>query len=208
MKLRFYGKKKIYLLVLTLIAIILLIKFGSWGFFSAPQNETYENKLFDRSKVHTVDIQIDDWDYFLENAPKEEYYRCDLVIDGETFQNVGLRAKGNNSKRLTEKYGLDRYSLKVEFDQYNHGSYYGLDKFSLDSSFQDNSYLKSWLTYDMMAFMGVPSSLCSYTWVTVNGDDWGLFLAIEEPEEAFAERNFGTAYGQLYKVQFTRDYTG
>ena len=71
------------------------------------------------------------------------------------------------------------------------GNYYGLDKFSLDASFQDNSYLKTYMAYDMMAFMGVPAPLCSYTWVTVNGEDWGLFLAVEEPEEAFARRNFG-----------------
>ena len=47
---------------------------------------------------------------------------------------------------------------------------------SLDSSFQDNSYLKNYMTYDMMSFMGVPSPLCSYVRVTVNGEDWGLFL--------------------------------
>ena len=63
---------------------------------------------------------------------------------------VGLRAKGSNSRRLTEKYGLDRYSLNVEFDHFAYGSYYGLDKFSQDSSFQDDSYLKAWITYDMM----------------------------------------------------------
>ena len=54
----------------------------------------------------------------------------------------------------------------------------------------------------MMAFMGVPAPLCSYVWVTVNGEDWGLFLAVEEPEEAFARRNFGRQYGKLYKPDY------
>ena len=124
------------------------------------------------------------------------------MIDGEAFSNVGLRAKGNNSLRLTEKYGLDRYSLKIEFDHYQHSSYYGLDKLTLDSSFQDNSYMKTWITYDMMEHMGVPSPLCSYAYVRVNGDDWGLFLAIEEPEEAFVKRNYGNDYGKLYKPDY------
>lgn len=62
--------------------------------------------------------------------------------------------------------------------------------------------MKTLLTYDMMSFMQVPSPLCSYAWVTVNGEDWGLFLALEEPEEAFAERNFGEDYGQLYKPAY------
>ena len=71
---------------------------------------------------------------------------------------MGLRAKGNNSRRLTEEYGLARYSLKLEFDHYvDGGNYHGLDKFSLDASFQDNSYLKTDLVYDMMEYMGVPA---------------------------------------------------
>ena len=35
-------------------------------------------------------------------------------------------------------------------------------KLSLDASFQDNSYLKTWLVYHMMAYMEVPAPLCSY----------------------------------------------
>ena len=128
---------------------------------------------------------------------------CTVEIDGERFHQVGLRAKGNNSLRLTKEYGLCRYSLKLEFDQYvDGGNYYGLDKFSLDASFQDNSYLKTYMVYDMMEFMEVPAPLCSYVWVTVNGEAWGLFLAVEEPEEAFARRNFGRSYGKLYKPDY------
>ena len=73
-------------------------------------------------------------------------------------------------------------------DHFKEGqTYYGLDKFSLDASFQDNSYLKNYIAYDMMEYMGVPSPLCSYVWVTVNGNPHGLFLAVEEPEEALPE---------------------
>ena len=77
-----------------------------------------------------------------------------------------------------------------------------MDKLSLDASFQDNSYLKNYIAYDMMEYMEVPSPLCSYAWVTVNGKPHGLFLAVEEPEEAFAKRNFGPGYGQLYKPDY------
>ena len=175
-------------------------KLGITPVSSVPE---YSVRIFDDSYVHHIDIQIDDWDKFLEEAPEEEYTECDVEIDGELFTSIGLRAKGNNSRRLVEEYGLDRYSLKIEFDHFQEGNtYYGLDKMSLDSSFQDNSYLKNYMTYDMMSFMGVPSPLCGYVRVTVNGEDWGLFLAVEEPEEAFARRNFGADYGMLYKPDY------
>lgn len=194
------------IVVIASLALLLLVFFISnkaQGLTTSVDKAGYETRLFDHSKVHTVDIIIDDWDGFLKNAD-ENYSPCTIVIDSETFTNIGLRIKGNNSRRLTEKYGLNRYSLKIEFDHYfNKNYYYGLDKFSLDSSFQDNSYMKTWITYDMMKHMGVPTPLCSYTWVTVNSEDWGLFLAIEEPEEAFAERVFDTDHGQLYKPDYT-----
>ena len=194
----------IVVMVLAVIAALLFMNGKAFGLTAASSTPGYETRLFDKSKVHTIDILMDDWDAFLETAAEEEYTSCTLVIDGETFSNIGLRAKGNNSRRLTERYGLDRYSLKIEFDHYQSGTYHGLDKFSLDSSFQDNSYMKSWITYDMMNHMDVPTPLCSWVWVRVNGEDWGLFLAIEEPEEAFAKRSFGNAYGQLYKPDYKK----
>ena len=187
------------------LALTGLLFFGeALGLQPSSAAPEYASRLFDDGRVHTVDLRVEDWAAFLENAPEEEYIPCAAVIDGEEFYQVGLRAKGNNSLRLTEEYGLSRYnSMKLEFDHYvDGGNYHGLDKLSLDASFQDNSYLKTWLVYHMMAYMEVPAPLCSYAWVTVNGAPWGLFLAIEEPEEAFARRNFGPDHGQLYKPDY------
>ena len=186
------------------LALTGLLFFGeALGLQPASAAPEYSYRLFDDSRVHTVDIQAEDWAQFIAEAPEEEYIPCTVSVDGEEFRQVGLRAKGNNSRRLTEEYGLSRYSLKLEFDHFQDGStYYGLDKLSLDSSYQDNSYLKNYLAYDMMEYMGVPSPLTSYVWVTVNGEDWGLFLAVEEPEESFARRNYGADHGQLYKPDY------
>ena len=186
------------------LALTGLLFFGErLGMQAASAAPEYAARLFDGGRVHTVELQVEDWAQFLADAPEEAYIPCTAVIDGEAFHQVGLRAKGNNSLRLTEEYGLSRYSLKLEFDHYvDGGSYHGLDKFSLDASFQDNTYLKSYLVYDMMDFMRVSAPLRSFVWVTVNGFPWGLFLAIEEPEEAFARRNFGADHGQLYKPDY------
>ena len=59
--------------------------------------------------------------------------------------------------------------------------------------------MKDYLVYQMMADMGVASPLCSYVYITVNGQDWGLYLAVEGVEESFLQRNYGKDYGELYK---------
>ena len=114
----------------VLLTVVLL--FGDFfGITRASASPEYAGRLFDAERVHTIDILLDGWDAFLETAAEEEYTPCSVVIDGEEFPRVGLRAKGNNSRRLTAEYGLDRYSLKIEFDHYQPGNYYyGLDKLS------------------------------------------------------------------------------
>lgn len=202
MKGRYVDRICILAMAGTLAITLLFMNGASLGLKTASAAPGYEKRLFDKTRVHRIDIIMDSWDTLLEDAEEEKYYNASVIIDGERFANTAIRTKGNNSLRLTKRYGHDRYSLKLEFDHYTEGSYYGLDKFSLDSSFQDNSYMKTWIAMDMMDFMGVPAPLCSYTWVTVNGEDRGLFLAVEEPEEAFARRNYGSGYGQLYKPDY------
>ena len=71
-------------------------------------------------------------------------------------------------------YGNDRYSFKIEFDHYDSTiSYHGLDKLSLNNIIQDNTYMKDYLTYQMMGYFGVDAHLCSYVYITVNGGGLG-----------------------------------
>ncbi len=160
----------------------------------------YEAKIFDTSTVHTIDIIMEDWDTFLENCTDEKYVDCTVIIDGDTFRNVAIRAKGNTSLSSVASYGNNRYSFKIEFDHYdNANTYYGLDKICLNNIIQDNTYMKDYLTYQLMLSYDVNAPLCSYTYITVNGEDWGLYLAVEAVEEAFLQRNYGYDYGNLYK---------
>ena len=184
-------------------AVVLAILFtvaASSGWLEAKSIVGYENRLFDTSRVHTIDIVMDDWDSFIQTATAEEYSSCTIVVDGEKYSNVGIRAKGNSSLSSVAAYGNDRYSLKVEFDQYRSGSsYYGLDKISLNNLIYDSTYMKDYLTYQMMNHVGVTSPLSSFVYITVNGEEWGLYLAVEGIEEGFLQRNYGTDYGTLYK---------
>lgn len=188
-------------------AALLALVFTAGLFAAAPtavqamgQVMGYEDRLFDTTRVHTIDIVMDDWDGFLETCENEEYTACSVIIDGEACQNVGLRAKGNTSLSQVSAMDSDRYSFKVEFDQYEKGkSYHGLDKLCLNNLIQDATMMKDCLSYRLMAAFGVAAPLCSFAYLTVNGEDWGLYLAVEAVEESFLQRNYGSSYGQLYK---------
>lgn len=185
------------------LALVLTFVFMNGEAFGIQASDTvmgYEARLFDTGKVHTIDIVMDDWDSFIEGCEDEEYEACSVVIDGEAYKNVGLRAKGNTSLSSVSAMGSSRYSFKIEFDHYDSTkSYYGLDKLSLNNLIQDTTYMKDYVTYQLMAQFGVDAPLCSYVYITVNGEDWGLYLAVEGVEDAFLQRSYGTDYGELYK---------
>lgn len=187
-------------IVLAVILTLLFMNGEHFGIQPSSKTKGYETRLFDTTTVHTIDIIMDDWDGFLETCTNEEYSLCSVVIDNEAYQNVGIRAKGNTSLTQVASYGNDRYSFKIEFDHYDSTkNYYGLDKLSLNNIIQDNTFMKDYLTYQMMGYFGADAPLCSFVSISVNGENWGLYLAVEGVEEAFLERNYGRDYGELYK---------
>lgn len=197
---KYFDKICYVVIVFTLIVTILFMNGENFGVQKASTVMGYEKALFNTSSVHSINIVMDDWDDFIENCTSEKYYKCTVIIDNEAYKNVAIRGKGNTSLTQVKNYDNNRYSFKIEFDHYdNSNTYHGLDKLCLNNIIQDNTYMKDYLTYQMMNKMGVASPLCSYAYITVNGDDWGLYLAVEGIEESFLQRNYGKNYGDLYK---------
>lgn len=191
--------------IVTCLMCIFLFKHEVLGIVPVTHVSEYAEKLFDQNTVSTIDIQMDpkEWQNMLDNALQEEYVKCDVVINGETIYNVGIRPKGNTSlTQVANDPNTDRVSFKFEFDHYVKGqTYYGLDKLVVNNMYADATYMKEYLSYDLMDYMGIKTPLYAFTSITVNGEPWGLYLALEALEESFAIRNYGADYGKLYKPE-------
>ena len=163
----------------------------------------YESALFDTDEIITVDIKMDeaDWNNMLKNASSEEYYCCDVTVNGRTVKNVAIRPKGNTSlSAIAMDPDTDRFSLKLEFDHYVKGqTCFGLDKLILNNNYADATNMKEAIVYDMFQYLGAEASLYNYAKVSVNGEYWGVYLALEAVEDSFMLCNFGTQDGELYK---------
>lgn len=165
----------------------------------------YETVLFDNDSIISINILIDDddWNEMLQNAISEEYVQCDVEVNGTAFYNVGIRPKGNTSlTSIANDPITDRYSFKLEFDHYVEGqSCFGLDKLVLNNNYADATNMKEALVYDMYKYLGADASLCSYAKISVNSEYWGIYLALEAPEDSFILRNYGVQSGRLYKPE-------
>ena len=102
--------------VLILAAVILFMNGTVLGLEVMVHTMGYENRLFDNTRVHTINIVMNDWDEFITNAASEQYYAAAVVIDGEVYKNIGIRGKGNTSLSTVSSLGSKRDRFKIECD--------------------------------------------------------------------------------------------
>ncbi len=205
------SSKHISKITIALISLVLILCVLAMTFYdkmlpvvnTSGYSMEYQDKLFDTSKVLDIDIVMDaeKWNEMLQNARREEYYECDVVINGTTFKQVGIRPKGNTSlSSIASDPDNNRYSFKIEFDQFVDGqTCFGLDKLVLNNSYADTTNMKEAIIYDMFQFLDADASLYNYAKISVNNEYWGVYLALEAVEESFMLRNYGMEKGYLYK---------
>ncbi|MGN0594280.1 MAG: CotH kinase family protein [Hominimerdicola sp.] len=171
---------------------------------SNSENLEYVDKIFGQDILNIqINTTEDDWEYLMNNAADKPWITANISINGESYENVGIKTKGNTSLSQISMTGNDRYSLKVSFGKYTDGqTCYGLDKLVLNNIYSDNTYLKEYMSYNLFQFMNVPSSLCTFANITVNGEHYGFFLALEDTDDSFIERNYGEDSGvEAYKPE-------
>ncbi|MCR5609039.1 MAG: CotH kinase family protein [Lachnospiraceae bacterium] len=163
----------------------------------------YEQSLFDTSKVHNIDITLsdDDWSDLKANPLNKTKYEADITIDGETVNKVSFSTKGNTSLSFVASSDSDRYSFKVNFGKYVEGqTYQGLNKLNLNNIYADATYMKDYICYQIFREASVNAPLVSYVWLTVNGNEQGLYIAVEDISESYLNRT-EDGEGELYKPE-------
>ncbi|MEQ6855054.1 CotH kinase family protein [Lysinibacillus capsici] len=210
------------MVILLLLFVVIYAVLPNVGIETKNSEFSYENIVFNKNKVTTVDIEIaeEDWADMLENASAEELKQADITVNGKKVENVAIRTKGNLSLRSVVNSDSDRYSLKIDFDYYDDTqSLYGLKKLNLNNNYSDSTLMREYISYELMEQMGLSTPAHSYMYVTVNGEERGLFLGVEAVDETFLANNYGSNDGFLFKPDGTgsdlkyisddiEDYTG
>lgn len=200
--------RTIWLVVPMVLSLILVIaSVFALEYFNVEKATTgydYKQRLFIEDEVRTIEITVSNqnWNKILENPTAEEYVEASVTVNGETYDHVGVRAKGNSSLSSVANSDSERYSLKLDFAQYDSNqTFYGLEKVNLNNNFSDTTQMKEFVSYELMEQLGIATPAHSYVKVMVNGEEYGLMLAVEEVGEALAKTNFGSTEGFIFKPE-------
>lgn len=103
----------------------------------------------------------------------------------DSFADIGVRIKGQATR--TNLYG--KAPLKLKFDAFVPGQkYMGLTRMTLNSMVQDPSFVHEDTIYRLFRAMGVIAPRTTYSWVTLNGNDFGLYMNVESVDSQMLKR--------------------
>jgi hypothetical protein len=109
------------------------------------------------------------------------------TADGKatTFADIGVRIKGQATR--TNLNG--KAPLKLKFDAFVTGQkFMGLTRMTLNSMVQDPSFVHEDSVYRLYRAMGVIAPRTTYSWVTLNGADFGLYMNVESVDSQMLKR--------------------
>jgi hypothetical protein len=129
---------------------------------------------------------------------------ADLTFEGQTFENVTVRYKGNGT--FVQSRGALKRSLKVDVnDGFRQRHLAGMSKLNLHSCVTDASFMNEALAHRLFRDAGVPAPRTAYArvYLTVpgkyEGKSLGLYGLVENVDNAFALDRFATKQGAILK---------
>ncbi|HEU4943969.1 MAG TPA: CotH kinase family protein [Solirubrobacterales bacterium] len=158
--------------------------------------------LYDPSAVVFIDLTLSDIEKAKLEATPDEYVKGTLSMtksaDGtpsgeEASPFVASRpvevrlkgSKGGSFRKLTEKA-----AFKLKFKKAD--AVLGLRKMTLNNMVQDPSMVHETLAYAAFRAAGVPASRTGYAYVRLNGEDFGLYLDLENLDDIALAKIFGS----------------
>jgi spore coat protein CotH len=137
-----------------------------------------------------------------------------IEFEGDTWEHVGIRFKGNSSLRSAWSSGNLKIPFKLDFDQFedeypeiDDQRFYGFKQLSLANNFSDQSFLHEKVTADIFRDFGVPAAHTAFYEIYVDYGEGptylGLYTMVEMIEDTVIEEQFSSDEGNLYKPSGT-----
>jgi hypothetical protein len=120
---------------------------------------------------------------------------------------VGIRLKGSlgSLRSIHEKA-----AFKIKLNYVKGQKFAGLKKITLNNMVQDPSMVHETMAYELFRANRVPGSHTGFTYLYVNGENFGMHLNIETLDAEFLEQRFGKFHEppqHLYEGEYGADVT-
>ena len=154
--------------------------------------KSFSQDLYDINTIQTIEIVFtqSNWDELLdlEMAGDNNYTQAESVtINGELFETVGVKYKGNSSYNPN----YNKNPFHIELDTYIDQDYQGYKDLKLANVIFDPSFVRETVSYNIAGqYMDAPKA--NYANIYVNGVLIGLYTNTEAITKRFVDDTFGS----------------
>lgn len=147
--------------------------------------------LYDESQIRTFELwfaQADYWQQLTSNYTTSTDIPAMLIVEGDTFPDVGVRFKGQTS--YSQSGASQKKSFNITLD-YIHPDQQlmGYKTLNLNNSFQDPSFMREML-YLHQIRRHIPAAKAAYIRLMINGESWGLYPHVQQLNGDYIEEWF------------------
>ncbi len=159
--------------------------------------------FFNPEQLQRVELWMHsaDWEKLKADFQSNDYYPADLVWNGQTIPNIGIRSRGLGSRRGTKP------GLRVDMDRYADGQHFlGLKSFVLDNLSQDPSGIRETVSMRFFTRLGIPAPRETFCKLYVNGAFVGLYGLVESVDKTMMGRVYGSINGNVQNDGYLFEY--
>jgi CotH kinase protein len=188
------------------IFVALVACLGALALLPAAAAADEAEALYDPGTVWVVDLQLPQTSVEALEADPEGAYQPgtfsvaesddgpDAVGSFSAPQAMEIRLKGSASFRdLSEKA-----AFKIKFPKA--GPFMGLRKMTLNNMVEDPSMTHETLSYTLHRALGVPAARTGFVYLRLNGEDFGVYMNVENYDNVSMAKKFGSFDGDVQHV--------
>ena len=157
--------------------------------------------FYDQSTLRTIfiDFADADWEDQMEAFKETDVeVPATLTVDGRSYQDVDFSFRGASSFMMVPE-GRKR-SLNVTLDNVRgNQNINGYNSLNLLNSHEDPTFLHSVL-YLQAARDYLPAAKANWVRVVINGENWGVYVNVQQVDKPFLAEWFMTKSGTRWKV--------
>ncbi len=147
--------------------------------------------------IYGITISPSVWETLNLNVGLDTYYPATFTYNGQTWNNVGVRYRGNTSRDVSKK------SWKIKFNKFvpNQEFLDGQNELNLDSTFGERTILREKLASDYCELVDVPDFDSRHVQLRVNGEYFGVYVTPENVDKRWLRKHGFDDSGSLYKAE-------
>lgn len=160
------------------------------------------NTFYAIDSIRTIELWFDDpdyWDALEDNYEDKVDIPATMIWNNDTLEApVGVRFKGQTSfmMNMTDKKS---FNITIDYEDSTQ-DIHGYNTLNLNCGYEDPSFMRE-SVYENTIQKYIPGLAVNYVHLFLNGEDWGIYLNVEQLNKDYYKEWFMTNDGSSWRAE-------